>query len=440
MSRRTLINLVFFNCVFALMLFWAMNNIITVDRVERPYEITGDFAQAAGVKANAEVTYLGVHYGRVSEVERTPDGVSVTMKIDRDKHLPAGAIARVFRKSAIGEPYIDFVPPESFTEADDRRIEAGDNVPMDRTTVPLEFSELLRSASAVVSSIEPEAAGGLIHELSLALDGRGASLRTLTTSIDDLTSTFVERTEQLDRLAENSTRVTRVLADHRLSLGQSLTNLRTVAETLRAADGDTRVLLEQGPEFLGATADLVADQKQNLDCLLTDLAPVLRTLAGPDQLAQTSELLRLGPLAFSYAAAAVDQEADGAWVRVNLIVPLTGEDPDVYLPPRTLPVVPSIPACDSTMAAAMARGTTVPSSSSSAAAAPGPSAPSETGASAAEASGAAATPAAATELLEDAGPLAGTGGEPLLVLVLVLVAGAAATWYARRQRRQATQP
>ena len=36
MSRRTLINLVFFNGVFVLMLFWATNNIITVDRVERP--------------------------------------------------------------------------------------------------------------------------------------------------------------------------------------------------------------------------------------------------------------------------------------------------------------------------------------------------------------------------------------------------------------------
>ena len=28
MSRRTLINLVFFNAVFALMLFWAINNIV----------------------------------------------------------------------------------------------------------------------------------------------------------------------------------------------------------------------------------------------------------------------------------------------------------------------------------------------------------------------------------------------------------------------------
>jgi phospholipid/cholesterol/gamma-HCH transport system substrate-binding protein len=431
MSRRTLINLVFFCGVFLLMMFWAMNNIITVDRVERPYEITGDFAQAAGVQPNAEVTYLGVHYGRVADVDRTPSGVSVTMKIDRDRHFPAGAIARVFRKSAIGEPYIDFVPPESFQDGDDARIEAGENIPVERTTVPLEFSELLRSASALVSSIEPEAAGGLVHELSLALQGRGESLRSLTTSIDDLTATFVERTDQLDRLAENSTRVTGVLADHRLSIGQSLTNLRAVAETLRNADGDTRVLLEQGPAFLGTTADLVADQKQNLDCLLTDLDPVLRTMAAPEQLANLSDLLRLGPLAFSYAASTVDQEADGPWVRINLTVPVGGADPNVYVPPRTLPVVPSIPACDSTMAAVSAHRYDAGSVAGAT-----PSRPAATGTTPAPAAAPAASRAAdVADLLH--GSLADTGGQPMAVLALVLAAGAIATWCARRGRERA---
>jgi phospholipid/cholesterol/gamma-HCH transport system substrate-binding protein len=426
MSRRTLINLVFFVGVFLLMLVWAANNIITVDRVERPYTITGDFAQASGVKTNAEVTYLGVHYGRVSGVKRTVGGVSVSMKIDRDKHLPAGAIARVFRKSAIGEPYIDFVPPASYTKSNPARIEAGDNVPLSRTTVPLEFSELLRSASALVSSIDPEQAGGLIHELSLALDGRGESLRSLTTSFDTLTSSFVEKTDQLDRLAENSTRVTKVLADHRLSFGQGITNLRAVAETLRNANGDTSVLLDLGPDFLGTTADLVSDQKRNLDCLLTDLAPVLRTLNGPAPLEDLALTLEQGPLAFGYAAAAVDREADGPWVRVNLMVPLEGQNPAVYVPKRSLPVVPTVPACDSPLVAA--------SATAFGSATPAAPATSGTGRAAAPREGAGA--AAVTDPLAGAGALANTGGAPMLALGLFLLAGAVAAWEARRPRQR----
>lgn len=424
MSKRTLVNLIFFNAIFALMIFWAINNIITIDAVERPYEITGDFAQASGVAPNAEVTYLGVNYGRVSAVERREGGVRVTMKIDRGKDLPAGAIARVFRKSAIGEPYIDFVPPESYTALDTRRIEPGEHIPEDRTTVPLEFSELLRSASALISSIDPDEAGTLIHELAVALDGRGDDLRSLTESFDEITSTFVERTDVLDRLAENSTRLTSVLADRRLSLSQSLTNLRDLTQTLREADGDTRVLLEAGPAFLEVTADLVADQKQNLDCLLTDLGTVVRTAGGPGPLDSLDGLLANGPTAFGYVASAVDQEPDGAWIRVHLIAPVDGAPPAVYAPPRTLPVVPTISPCASPLTPAAL-----------AAAAPGaaPATPEPaTPAAGDEAAGQDPTSGPAASPSGDDGLLATTGATVAAVAAALLLLGAMLTWRARR--------
>jgi phospholipid/cholesterol/gamma-HCH transport system substrate-binding protein len=138
-NRRVVINLAFFMGVFAVMLVWALNNIVTIDAVERPYTIQGEFAQASGVRANAEVTYLGVHYGRVSGVERRTGGVLITMKIDRGKDLPEGAIASIFRKSAIGEPYVDFTPPPD-AEEPTGTIRGGDVIPQERTRVPLEFS------------------------------------------------------------------------------------------------------------------------------------------------------------------------------------------------------------------------------------------------------------------------------------------------------------
>jgi phospholipid/cholesterol/gamma-HCH transport system substrate-binding protein len=315
MNRRTIINLIWFNAIFGLLLFWAFDNIVSWDRIERPYTITADFEQAAGVKANAEVTYLGVHFGRVSGVELQEDKVHMTLKIDDGKQIPSGTIARVFRKSAIGEPYIDFQPTDEYEEGD--FLEKGAHVPIERTTVPLEFSELLRSASNLISSIDEQAAGSLVHELAVGLDGRGEDLASITRSFDELTKTFVTRTEQLDRLAENSTRLTRVFADHRLSLTASLENLREIGQALEDANGDMQVLLDVGPDFLGETADLVADQKQNLDCLLEDLTPVIATLGGEAPVHDLAVTIQNGPTGFGYVAASVDQEADGPWVRVN---------------------------------------------------------------------------------------------------------------------------
>jgi phospholipid/cholesterol/gamma-HCH transport system substrate-binding protein len=399
-NKRTVINIIWFNAIFALLLYWAFNNIVSWDRIEKPYTITGDFEQAAGVRANAEVTYLGVHYGRVSSVKREDDSVRMTMKIDKGKNIPEGTIARVFRKSAIGEPYVDFQPTEDYEPGE--YLEKDAHVPIERTTIPLEFSELLKSASNLISSIDEQAAGSLIHELALALDGRGDELASITKSFDDITSTFVTRTDQLDRLAENSTRLTRVFADHRLSLSASLENLREIGQALRDANGDLRVLLDQGPDFLGVTADLVADQKQNLDCLLHDLGNVITTLGGNQPIGDLAATIQNGPTAFGYVAASVDQEADGPWIRVNLTVPVPpGPDPPLYVPPKTLPVVPTVSGCFSSLTPYAAAPFT-----------PSGTAPAQ------------ATPTGP--------PLPATGGSAAVGAGLVALLGALAVWQLRR--------
>jgi phospholipid/cholesterol/gamma-HCH transport system substrate-binding protein len=325
--------------------------VVVVDAIERPYRLTGDFAAAAGILPNAEVTYLGVHYGRVTDVDRTPRGVRVTMSIDRDRRIPADADAFILRKSAIGEPYIDFRLPDGVESDEEGAVyEAGDHVPMDRTSIPLEFSELLRSASRLIGAIDADDAGLLVHELALALDGRAGSLRTLTQANDELAATFAANTEMLDRLATNSTRLTHVVAQHRGSLGGSLTNLSQLSESLAAVDGDTRILLERGSRLMGTAADLVAGQKRNLDCLLHDLTGVVQQLNTGPRVDGLRTLLRIGPGAFAAFFSTRDVEPDGVWVRVNLMVDPAGQSADQYAPPRALPPVPGVPACAPTVA------------------------------------------------------------------------------------------
>ena len=429
MNRRVLINLVFFGGVFAVMLWWAVNNVITVDLLERPYSIEADFAQAAGVSSDAEVTYLGVHYGRVSGVSLREGGVRVSMKIDKGKELPAGAIARIFRKSAIGEPYVDFTPPTG-DDPPAGTIQPGERVPEARTTVPLEFSELLRSASALVGSIDPEDAGSLVHELALGLAGRGEDLRDLTTGFDAITATFAARTDELDRLAENSTRLTKVLADHRLSIGSSITNLRAVADSLRNSRGDLEALFRDGPGFLTTTANLVAEQKANLDCLLTDLAPLLRLAASPEHVEGLAALLERGPQGFGYVYASVDREPDGPWVRVNLVLPVGGSDPKIYIPRATLPVVPSVSPCASSMTPASVYRP--PADSATERSLAGRAATAATG----DAIGLGPAPLDADAVLSDPADLSAAGAPPVpaaAVAALTLLAAALALHGTRRR-------
>lgn len=348
-NRRVLINLAFFSLVFATMLVWAVNNVVSVEAIEKPYELAADFEQASGILPRAEVAYLGVHYGTVASVERIDDDglVRINMKIEADRKIPEGSTANIFRKSAIGEPYIDFFPPEDY-EGKGPFLEKGDRVPIELTTVPLEFSELLRSASRVISGVDPDRVSVLIHELSLALIDRSDDLRQLTVAGDQLAQTFAERTDVLDRLATNNTKLTRVVAQHRTSFGQPISDLAAVAESLRNAKGDTTVLLERGSELLGRTADLVANQKGNLDCILGDLETVTDLTTTPEQLAGLRTQLDVAPRAYGQAFSTRDLEPDGLWVRVGTITNPENPPPQ-YVPPREVPGAPEIPPCRSSL-------------------------------------------------------------------------------------------
>jgi phospholipid/cholesterol/gamma-HCH transport system substrate-binding protein len=346
--------LVFFLFVFMVMLVWAAQNIVSIRAIDQPYAIKGDFVAASGVMPNAEVAYLGVHYGTVTNVEREPGKVRITMDIDKGKHIPKHSLARIFRKSAIGEPYIDFQPPKDFDFKDagaEDYIAKGDVIPMDETRNPLEFSELLRSAGALLSHIDAERAGTLVHELALALDGRGESLRTLTKSMDTLATTFAAKTDVLDRLATNNTKITHVLGDHATDFGQSLTNLRLLADSLKNANGDQAVLLDQGSQLMTQLADLVDAEQGNLDCVLHDLGDVIDLTSTPDRLVGTGFLLENGKAGFDLVVQAGDQEPDGLWARVNLMADPTNPAPQ-YVPPHELPAVPAVPACTSNLSTA----------------------------------------------------------------------------------------
>jgi len=60
MSRRTVINLIWFNAIFGLLLWWAFDNIVSWDRIERPYTITADIERTSADEGGVIVA-MGSH-------------------------------------------------------------------------------------------------------------------------------------------------------------------------------------------------------------------------------------------------------------------------------------------------------------------------------------------------------------------------------------------
>jgi len=168
-----------------------------------------------------------------------------------------------------------------------------------------------------------------------------------------LVDSLAEQSETIDRLIENNTRLTSVLADHSDSLGSTITDLGLLAETLRESTGDVQVLLDRGTALLAISADLIEDARPSIDCILDDLVPVMDVTSTPQRLADLTHLLNQGPTSFALFASTIEQEADGPWARVNLEAELENP-PDQYVPQLELPAVQPLVACPGVVAASTA--------------------------------------------------------------------------------------
>jgi phospholipid/cholesterol/gamma-HCH transport system substrate-binding protein len=347
MRRRVNLNIVVFGIGFVVMMMWLASSVVSFKQVERPYHLTANFENAFGVLPHAEVAYIGVPIGQVTKVQRITGGVKVTMAIDRGRDIPRQSTANIQRKSAIGEQFIDFYPPKE--KAVGGYYKGGDHIPKSLTTVPLEFSEFLRSASALLGALDASDVGTIVHNTALGLQGREDSLRQLATAGDKLTTVIASRTAALDRISANGGKLTHVMAEHRASLGAILDNLGQLNAALAASKGDIATLLDKGTPLLDQLADLVGNHKAELDCDLKVLEVVVDHTTTPQQLAGLRALLTWAPAAFGAIWDTRDIEPDGVWVRVSPINAPENDKPIQYDPPRPLPPVVPSPACKSTV-------------------------------------------------------------------------------------------
>jgi len=354
---RVRLNLIFFGILFVVLLVEATRALITVGQITHPYTLNAIFTDANGVVAHDEVDYLGVSYGEVSSVSRDPAaaGAIVHMAMTKGRQIPMGSVAHLDLKSTLGEQYVNFQPPAGYTGTSGPYYPKGFTVPVANTTTPVQFSELLKSATTLLQAIPPDQLQSLVGQLAVALQGTADSLRSLVQSGDRLSGALVTKTQAINDLITNSTKLVHIVTQHRGSLDQSLVDLTQVAATLQAIQPTANHLLDTANPLFQTLANLVAAAQGNLDCTLKGLNPLLDLTSTPTKLKELSTLLDVGPKAFAGINDSVDFDSgpagtslSGAWLRVGLVV--NQNKPAVlYSPVHTFPAAVAIPSCASTL-------------------------------------------------------------------------------------------
>ena len=165
------------------------------------YRVTANFVAGGGLYKNANVTYRGVAVGRVDSVGLTPDGVDAVMRLNSGTNVPSNVTASVKSVSAIGEQYIDLVPPE---HAATTKLHNGSRIDRNNTAIGVEIATLLHQSETLVNSVADTRLRELLHETFNAFNGSGPELARLLESsrllVDQANADFPQTSQLIDQV------------------------------------------------------------------------------------------------------------------------------------------------------------------------------------------------------------------------------------------------
>jgi phospholipid/cholesterol/gamma-HCH transport system substrate-binding protein len=277
------------------------------------YTLRADFAQGAGLYPDAQVNYLGTPIGTVKTLKLTATGIVVSMSIKDGIGIPSDARAEIHSVSAVGEQYVEFVPPAHPGTAN---LRDGDVVPVSRTSEPVEIGPVLDNVASLVNSLPKQQLAALLDETSTALNGRDQDLQSIldgSNAFLQAADTAFPQTASLLEKAQPLLTTVNASGGHIASL---TTKLAQVTDELKAGNSDLQTLLAQGPTFSATTSGFLDDLDKSLPGLLGPANTVTGVLATyKDYVAQ---LLSDYPTALSFVQSVTLPDADIDAVRLTL--------------------------------------------------------------------------------------------------------------------------
>lgn len=231
------------------------------------YQVSVDLTETGGLYASSNVTYRGSTIGRVTAVEVTGTGARATLDLDADVKVPRDSRADVHSRSAIGEQYLDLVPPNLRGPY----LRDGDVIAERQTSIPQDVGPLIESVNKTLQDIPRDQLSNLLDESYDAFSGADPAMRTLLDSVHGLSKDAEGNLVPITTLIKDIEPLLTSQAVTSDAIRTWAANLKTLsAQTVRTDDRIGNILARGAPA-MGQVNALFQQMQPTLPILLANL-------------------------------------------------------------------------------------------------------------------------------------------------------------------------
>lgn len=199
MKPSSLLSLGSITAVFVVGVSYMAFGIVRVDWLARYDTFTMALPDSAGLVQHSAVLLSGVKIGEITAVSVVSTGAQVQLRVRDEYRVPAASSVSIEQLSALGEPYVEFVPQGKGGPY----LRDGQRIDTAKLTAPPSIPEMARAVTGLLAQVDPKAISSLVDTFLQGLSGTEQIVPELSRSTDLLAATLLSRTPQLRELMSN---------------------------------------------------------------------------------------------------------------------------------------------------------------------------------------------------------------------------------------------
>lgn len=291
--------------------------VLNADFFADRYTVNARFTDAAGISPGDTVRVAGVDAGRVEAVRQTDGAVEVVLAVDEGVELAGDTAAAVQVETVLGTKFVRLTTGDDW----ENPLEDGDTIT--DTTTPVELLDLQNTGTRLFDESDGAALNELMDSVSEITDGKQVEVQQIIDGLGDLTEVVSDRETEARRLLDSAETLTGTLADRDGELGSAIDSLNLVVGDLAERRVALVELLESTSGAARELADLVGDNRADLDVVLDEVNVTLDTI-GRHQVDLAQSVAYLGVAIEGFASIGYNGPEEQARPWGNIFTQLVG--------------------------------------------------------------------------------------------------------------------